>query len=85
MSTLRHPSCRKTRIHSAEVEALAPKFEKSATELKLKSKLKLLICKNTVHIATFNIGILNRIGQLSELTVSVAEHNIVIVCTQEHR
>ena len=67
--------------HSAEVGALAPVLEKSATEL----KLKLLKCKCTVHIATLNARTLNRIGQLPELTVSVAEHNIDIVHIHEHR
>ena len=70
---------------SAEVAALIQVFEKSALELKLKSNLKLLRCKNTVHIATFNIMTLNRIGQLLELTTSAAEHNIDIGCIQEHR
>ena len=36
--------------------------------------------KNSVHIATFNIWTFNRIGQLPELTPSVAEHNIDILC-----
>ena len=40
----------KQRVRSAEVGALAPVFEKSATEPKLKYKSKLLGCKNTVHI-----------------------------------
>ena len=58
-------------------------FEKSATELKPKQKL--LKCKSTIHIATFNIEILNRTGQLLELTKSAAEHNVDMVCIQEHR
>ena len=45
-----------------EVGALAPVFKKSATELKLKQKL--LKCKSTIQIATFNIKTLNRISQL---------------------
>ena len=59
----------------AEVGAL----KKSATEL----KQKLLKCKQTIQIATFNVKTLNRIGQLSELTAS--EHKIDIICKQEHR
>ena len=51
----------------AEVGALATVFEKSATELK---KQKLLKCKQTIQIATFNVRILNRIGQLPELAAS---------------
>ena len=65
----------------AEVGALASVFEKSATEL----KQKLLKCKQTIQIATFNIRTLNRIGQLSELTASAVEHKIDIICVQEHR
>ena len=42
----------------AEVGALASVFEKSATEL----KQKLLKCKQTIQIATFNVRTLNRVG-----------------------
>ena len=56
-------------------------FEKSATEL----KQKLLKCKQTIQIATFNIRTLNRIDQLPELTASAVEHKINIICIQEHR
>ena len=69
-------------MHPAEVGALASVFEKSATELK---QQKLLKCKQTIQIATFNVGTLNRIGQLLELTALAAEHNIDIKCIQEHR
>ena len=51
----------------AEVGAQASVFEKSATELKL------LKCKQTIQIATFNVRTLNRIGQLPELTASAVE------------
>ena len=57
-------------------------FEKSATELK---KQKLLKCKQTIQIATFNVRTLNRIGQLPELTASAVKHRIDIICIQEHR
>ena len=57
-------------------------FEKSATELK---QQKLLKCKQTIQIATFNVRTLNRIGQLPELTASAVEHKIDIICIQEHR
>ena len=67
----------------AEVGALAPVFEKSTTELKLKQKL--LKCKRIIQTATFNFRILNRIGQLPELTASAIDHNIDIICTQEYR
>ena len=80
-----YPNCitlgvEKQGVHSVDVATLAPLFEKSATELKLKQKL--LRCKNTVQIATLNIRTLNRIGHLLELTASAAEDNIDI---QEHR
>ena len=65
----------------AEVGALASVFEKSATEL----KQKLLKCKQTIQIATFNVRTLNRIGQLPELTALAVEHKIDIICIQEHR
>ena len=65
-----------------EVGALASVFEKSATELK---QSKLLKCKQTLQIATFNVRTLNRIGQLPELIASAEEHKIDIICIQEHR
>ena len=63
----------------AEVGPVASAFEKSGTELK---RPKLLKCKQTLQIATFNVITLNRIGQLPEL---IPEHNIDIICIQEHR
>ena len=66
----------------AEVGALASVFEKSATDLK---QSKLLKCKQTLQIATFNVRTLNRIGQLPELIASAEEHKIDIICIQEHR
>ena len=57
-------------------------FEKSATEFK---QQKLLKCKQTIQIATFNVRTLNRIGQLLERTASAVEHNIDMICIQEHR
>ena len=73
----------KKRTHLAEVGAQAPVFEKSATELKQKQKL--LKCKSIIQIATFNVRTLNRIGQLPELTASAMDHDIDIICIQEHR
>ena len=73
----------KKEVCSAEVGALVPVFEKPATELKFKPKQKLLKCKSKVHIVIFNLRTLNRIGQQTELTASVAEHDIDIICTQE--
>ena len=74
-----YPNCialhaSKQGVRSAEVGALVSMFKKSATELKPKQKF--LKCKNPIQIATFNVRTLNRIGQLPELTVSIAEHNI---------
>ena len=69
-------------VRPAEVAALAPVFEKSATELK---QQKLLKCKYTVHIVTFDVRTLNRIGQLQELTASAIDHKTDIICIQEHR
>ena len=63
-------------VRPAEVGALASVFEKSATELK---QSKLLKCKQTLQIATFNVRTLNRIGQLPELIVSAEEHKIDII------
>ena len=66
----------------AEVRPLASVFKKSTTELK---QQKLLKCKQTIQIATFNIRTLNRIGQLPELTALAVGHKIDIICIQEHR
>ena len=66
----------------AEIGALASVFEKSATELKQQKSLK---CKQTIQIATFNVRILNIIGQLPELTTSAVKHKIDVICIQEHR
>ena len=49
------------------------------------TELKLLKCKQTIQIVTFNVRTLNRIGQLPELTASAIEHKIDIICIQEHR
>ena len=46
---------------------------------------KLLKCKSTIQKATFNVRTLNRMCQLPELTASAIDHNIGIVCVQEHR
>ena len=59
----------------AEVGALTSVFEKSATEL----KQKLIKCKQTIQIATFNVRTLNRIGQRQALTASAVEHKIDII------
>ena len=66
-----------------EVGALALVFEKSASGLKRKQKL--LKCKRTIQVATFNVRTLNKIGHLPELTASAIDHNIDIICIQEQR
>ena len=66
--------------HTAGVGFLTPVFEKSTTKL----KQKLLKCKSTIQIVTFNVRTLNRIGQQREQTASTIEHNIDIICIQEH-
>ena len=71
----------KKEARPAEVGALASVLEKSATELK---QSKLLKCKQTLQIATFNVRTLNRIGQLPELIASAEENKIDIICIQEH-
>ena len=70
-------------VRPAEVGALAPVFKKSATKFKLKENL--LTCKSTIQIATFNVRTLSRIGQLPELRASTMDHNIDIICIEEHR
>ena len=42
-------------------------------------------CKSTIQIVTFNVRTLNRIGQQPELTASVIDYNIDIICIQENR
>ena len=61
-------------VRPAEVGALASVFEKSVTELKLKQKL--LKCKHTIQITTFNVRTLNKIRQLRELRASAINHNM---------
>ena len=56
--------------------------EKIDKYLDLTSELK---CKQTIQMATFNVRTLNRIVQLPELTASAVEHQIDIICIQEHR
>ena len=64
-------------MRPAEDGALASVFERSATEL----NQELLKRKETIQIATFNVRTL---GQLPEVTALAIEHNIDIICIQEH-
>jgi exonuclease III len=66
---------------SAAVPVLATVFEKSATE----PNQRLLKCKRTITISTFNVRTLSKISQISELVASAATYNIDIICIQEHR
>ena len=77
-----HFSQTKKGARPAEVRALASVFEKSTTELKLKQKL--LKCKCTIQIVIYNVRTLNRIRQLPELIASAIDHNVNIICMQEH-
>ena len=72
------------KVFSLKVGALGQMFEKSATKLKLYSKLKLLRCKNTIHIATISVRTMNTVNQLPELTAFAVEHNVDIICMQKH-
>ena len=38
-----------------------------------------------MQIVTFNVRTLNRIGQPPELTTSAINHNIDIICGEEHK
>ena len=74
---------KKKRARLAGIGALAPVFEKSATELKQKQKL--IKCKSTIYIATFNVRTLRWNRPTTGATASVIDHNIDIICIQEHR
>ena len=71
----------KQEAHSIKIGALTQKIEKSV--IKLKHKPKLVKCKNSVNIPTFNVMTLNKANQLPELIAFAAEHNIDI-CIQEN-
>ncbi len=64
------------------VPALAP-IEKLATEPKTKTRL--LKCKRTLLVSTFNTRTLSSISQISELVASAISQKIDIICIQEHR
>ena len=61
---------------------LWPQYSKN--QLQSSNTNKNYLNVKTIQIATFNVKTLNRIGQLPELTASVIDHNIDIVCVQEH-
>ena len=67
---------------SVEVVTLAPVSEKSETELKTKPKL--LRCKNIVNMTSFKVRNLNIVNESPEPTTSAVVHNIDIICIQEY-
>ena len=70
-------------VRPSEVGARAQVFEKLATVLRLKQKL--LKCKSTIKVATFNVRSSNGIGQLPELKAFAIDHNIDIIWMQGRR
>ena len=66
--------------------SLETRLHCSKNQLQSSNKIqKILKCKSTIYIATFNVKSLKRIGQIPELTASAIDHNIDIICIQEHR
>ena len=59
----------KQEASSADVGILAPVFKKSATE---HTQIKITI----VNIVTFNVGTLDTVNLLPELTASADKHNV---------
>ena len=66
---------------SADIGVLAPELKKSTIE----PRPNLLRCKSIVNIRIFNVRTLKIIHQLPDLIAYAAEHNIDIICVQEHR
>ena len=68
------------------VSAVATVSEKSITEPnKNNHSNRLLRCKQSTHVSTFNVRTLNSLSQTSELAASAAALKIDIICVQEHR
>ena len=67
------------KAYSAKIGALAQVLKKSVTE----PPKNLLWGENTAQL--FDVGTMNIIKQLPELTESAAEKNIDIICVQEHK
>ena len=65
------------------LELWTPVFEKAVKELKQKQKW--LECKRTIQRMIFNFWTFNRIGQQPKLTASTIDHNMDIICIQDHR
>ena len=63
----------------------APILEKKATDSLIRLKPKFLKRSSKICISTFNIRTIKGEYQSSELVASAIEHNIDIICIQEHR
>ena len=63
------------------VTVLAPDFDKFVTE----RNRRLLKCKRTINLSTFNIRILQSIKQISELIGIAVTYHIDVINVQEHR
>ena len=61
-------------------------YEKKATDSLIHQKPKFLKSSKNIHISTFNIRTFNKSDcESSELVASTIEHDIDIICIQEHR
>ena len=63
----------------------APILEKQATDSLIRLKPKFFKRSSKICISTFNIRTIKGECQSSELVASAIEHNIDIICIQEHR
>lgn len=78
---------------SAVVSAVATVSEKSTTEPNNNNNHnnnhhnnnRLLRCKRSTRVSTFNVRTLNSLSRISELAASAEALKIDIICVQEHR
>ena len=83
-------SCRIARrvdYQGARIEVISqtPILEKQATDSLIRLKPKFFKRLSNICISTFNIRTIKGKCQSSELVASAIEHNIDIICIQEHR
>ena len=83
-------SCRIARLADnkgarVRVQCQALHHEKQATDSLIHQKPKFLKSSKNIHISTFNIRTFKSDCQSSELVASAIEHDIDIICIQEHR
>ena len=83
-------SCRIARLADnkgarVRVQCQALHHEKQATDSLIHQKPKFLKSSKNIHISTFNIITFKNDCQSSELVASAIEHDIDIICIQEHR